>query len=279
MKAKEIIKEHKGIIIVVALVLLLAGGWYYMWSRIAANMTLANYETGYEQFTFEGAHYLLCDSASLRSYLPDAAAADESLCGERIGEMSFPSSAGTVSCPLYACKAFGDAAPCPLVIAERSGQYAAYELAGFASLDESPSAADVCAAYGIAGAETIEQIEVRDADGTLLEVITDAEALGDFCGKLTKLGADIGEAGLAKAYYDAYSAEYGETGKLTLAEGVIQYADDESYQQAMEFWCRGMCLMTIKLKSGLQLKNAVYAPVPGVFSLYGDYAFTDPLLD
>lgn len=275
MKAKEIIKEHKGVIIVVALVLLLAGGWYYMWSRIAANMTLANYETGYEQFTFEGAHYLLCDSASLHGYLPDAAGADESLCGERIGEMSFPSSAGTVSCPLYACKVFGDAAPYPLVIAERSGQYAAYELAGFESLDESPSAADVCAAYGITGAEAVAQIELRDADGSLLETVTDAEAIADFCGKLTALGDDIGEAGLAKAYYDAYTAEYGETDKLTLTDGKIQYADDEIYQHAMEYWSSGMCLVTVKMKSGLQLRNAVYAPVPAVFSLYGDYAFTE----
>ena len=46
--------------------------------------------------------------------------------------------------------------------------------------------------------------------------------------------------------------------------------------QAMEFWSGGMCLVTVRLKSGLQLRDAVYAPVPGVFSLYGDYEITVP---
>ena len=45
----------------------------------------------------------------------------------------------------------------------------------------------------------------------------------------------------------------------------------------MKFWTKDLRLVTIKLKNGYQLRDCIYAPVPGTFSVYGDYKITEPL--
>ena len=44
----------------------------------------------------------------------------------------------------------------------------------------------------------------------------------------------------------------------------------------MDFWTKDLRLVTIKLTNGLQLRDCIYAPVPGTFSIYGDYKITEP---
>ena len=52
--------------------------------------------------------------------------------------------------------------------------------------------------------------------------------------------------------------------------------NDTVYQEAMEYWTQDLRLVTITLKNGLQLRDCIYAPVPGTFSVYGDYKITEP---
>ena len=179
--------------------------------------------------------------------------------------------------PLYACKPLADAGKeNALILAERGGDYYAYELVGFPYLDDSPSIWAVCASYGIGAAEDLASVSVYDADGTPLYDIADADALSDFFDKFVKLGANLSDEEAAQAYYDAYVAAYGADEKLTLQNGNVEAADDEIYEKAMTLWSEGVCLVTIRLQNGLQLRDCIYAPVPGLFSVYGIYPITEP---
>ena len=148
---------------------------------------------------------------------------------------------------------------------------------GFQYLDQQTSIWAVCASYGIGGGEDLEAVEIKDQDGKLLETITDSAALSDFIDKFLKLGEDIGENGIAQAYFDAYTAEFGETDQIWFEDGTVKAANDAVYQEAMKFWTKDLRLVTIKLKNGYQLRDCIYAPVPGTFSIYGDYKITEPL--
>ena len=79
-----------------------------------------------------------------------------------------------------------------------------------------------------------------------------------------------------QAYYDAYVQQYPDSQGVTLENGALQFADDDSKQRAMTLWSDGMCLVSISLKNGLHLRELVYAPVPGFFAVYGIYRLTSP---
>ena len=274
---KAFLKKHLGIIFLVAAILLFAGGWLFVWNRIGNQMTKAAFRSVYDTLTFDGAHYVRCDLETVRAYLPDTEAISRDLCGDELGTLSFPSETGSVSCPLYACKPLADASKQnAIVLLEQEEGLSAYELSGFQYLDEQTSIWAVCASYGIGYPENIESVIVKDKEGNLLETISEPEALSEFFDRLLKLGEDIGEAGIAEAYYNAYTAEFGETDQIWLEDNTVKAKDDAVYQEAMDFWTKDLRLVTIKLTNGLQLRDCIYAPVPGTFSIYGDYKITEP---
>ena len=270
--------KSKAPLLIAVLFLLLAAVWYGIWNRLGSVLGRSRDQAAFNTFTYEGAYYAKCDLAALRCYLPDAAQIDGSLCGEELGALTIPTKQGEQHCPLYAEKDFPEADPAyPLLVLAHDGTYSVYECAGFASLDESPSVYAVCAAYGIGAGSSIAEVRVSDSDGTLISAITGQDDLERFFQGLLKLGDDIGEEGLANAYRDAYTEACGDDGKVTVENGRVRTADDETYQKAMKLWSEGICTVDIRLQNGLQLRGAVYAPVPAVFSLYGDYRITVPL--
>ena len=274
---KAFLKKHFGILIILAVFLLIAGIWLIMWNRISNQIDKAAYSSVYETLSFEGAYYAMCDLETVRAYVPEAAEISQALCGEQLGALSFPSEEGTVTCPLYACKPLQDAGKKnALLLLERPEGISAYELSGFQYLDSQTSIWAVCASYGIAYPEDLESVIIRDQDGKVLETITDRGALTAFNEKFLKLGEDIGQEGVAQAYYDSYTAEFGETGKIWLEDGTVKADNDEVYQEAMKFWTKDLRLVTIRMKNGYQLRDCIYAPVPGTFSVYGDYRITEP---
>ena len=274
---KSFLKKHFVLLIVLAVFLLIAAGWLFMWNRIGNQVSRAAYRSVYDSLTFDGAYYTKCDEKTVQAYLPDVNAVTSALCGEQLGTLSFPSEEGTVSCPLYACKPLQDAGKKnAIVLLEQKDGISAYELSGFQYLDQQTSIWAVCASYGIAYPEDLEAVIVKDQDGNLLETITDREQLTAFNDKFLKLGEDIGQAGVAQAYYDAYTAEFGQTDQIWLEDGTVKADNDTVYQEAMQFWTKDLRLVTIKLKNGYQLRDCIYAPVPGTFSVYGDYKITEP---
>ena len=88
---KAFLKKHLGMIIILAAFLLFVIGWLLIWGRVGKQMTQAAYRSVYETFSFDGAHYVQCDLQTVQAYLPDTDAVTEALCGEQLGELSFPS--------------------------------------------------------------------------------------------------------------------------------------------------------------------------------------------
>ena len=274
---KAFLKKHLGIIIVLAVFLLIAGGWLLVWRHIGNQVTKAAYRSVYDSLSFDGAYYAMCDLQTVQEYLPETEEISRALCGEQLGELTFPSEEGNVSCPLYACKPLQDAGKRnAVVLLEQPEGIRAYELTGFQYLDKQSSIWAVCASYGIGYPEDIESVLVRDQDGKLLETISGQDAVQSFLDKFLKLGEDIGESGIAQAYYDAYTAEFGETKQIWLEDDTVKAENDAVYQEAMKFWTKDLRLVTIRLTNGLQLRDCIYAPVPGTFSVYGDYKITEP---
>lgn len=277
---KAFFKENKGILLAAAIVLLLVGGWLLLWRYVGGQVEKAAYNAAYEQLSFDGAHYAQCDLETVQLYVPEADSIGRALCGAQIGELSFPAENGVVTCPLYACKPLEEAGKRrAVVLLEREGSLLPYELAGFQYLDDSPNIWAVCASYGIGFPENFESVTLADADGNVLETVTDREALSDFYDKFLKLGEDLGEEGLAQAYYDAYTARFGESDQIRMANGTVEAVSEEAYEEAMAYWSEGLLLVTIRLDNGLQLRNCIYAPVPKVFSVYGDYAITEQFFE
>lgn len=274
---KAFLKKNLGIVIILAVFLLFAGGWFLVWNRISNQVTKAAYQSVFDTLSFEGGYYARCDLQTVQAYLPDTDSITKKLCGDKLGELSFPTETGTESCPLYACAPLQDAGKKnALVLLENADGLSAYELSGFEYLDEQTSIWAVCASYGISYPEDIESVIIKNADGEQIDTITEKSALSDFTDKLLKLGEDIGESGVAEAYYNAYTDKFGETDQIWLEDGTIKAQDDAVYEEAMDFWTKDMKLVTISLKNGYQLRDCIYAPVPGTFSIYGDYKITEP---
>ncbi len=274
---KAFLKKNLGVILIVGAFLLFAGCWLLVWNRISNQMTKAAYQSVFDTLSYDNAYYTRCDLQTIQTYLPEIKDVTNALYGEQLGELSFPSETGTVSCPLYACKPLQDSGKNnALVLLEHTDGISVYELSGFAYLDQQTSIWAVCASYGIGYPEDIESVTVKDQNGELIETITEQDALSDFFDKLLKLGEDIGEAGVAEAYYNAYTAEFGETDQIWLEDNTVKAENDTVYQEAMDYWTKDLRLVTITLTNGYQLRDCIYAPIPGTFSIYGDYKITEP---
>ena len=274
---KAFLKNHRGLLIAAGIFLLFLCGWVLLWSRISQNVNNAEQEDAFSQFVYSGAYYTRCDAEAVRAYVPGTGAIDESLCGTQLGDMSIPTPNGPVICPLFACKALEDAElENSLLFLKRDSSILPYELSGFQVLDSDPSIWAVCAAYGIGGGKDFAAVTVRDTDGTELMQISDPDALDEFFRKFAALGEDLTDDEAAECYRDAYIAEFGDDGRITIADGKASAADDETYDKAMELWSRGVCAVDIRLTNGLQLRGCLYAPEPGLFTVYGVYHFDEP---
>lgn len=269
----QLLKKHGFKLLVILLIAAFAASWALIWKRIGDAMDTAAEDEVYAGFLLDGAYYTRCTAAALASYT-DQAAPDATFRGESVGDVAFETEAGTLYCEAYLCTLVPEHEPPALLMLDRPGD-PVYELSGFQSLGDAPSAADVCAAYGIASADDLSSVRITEADGTPIDEITGADDLAAFYEKLTALGEDIGQAGTAQAYYDVYLEKYGESDGISLENGEIQFADEDTEQKAMALWSEGLCLVTVRLKSGLQLRDLVYAPVPRVFAVYGSYRLTE----
>ena len=270
-------KAHWKIILVIGLFALFAGAWFLIWNRVGNQVEQAAYRSVYDTLTFDGAYYQKCELQTVQDYVPDAAEIGEALCGEELGTLQFPSENGTVTCPLYACKPLEDAGKeRGIVLLKGQEGYLAYELSGFSYLDDAPSVWAVCASYGIGAAEDIESLTLCDAEGSLLETVTDRDRIRDFFDRLVKLGDCLTDAELAQAYYDSYTAKFGDDGTLEIRDGKLQAKSDEAFSAAMTFWNTDVRMVTLKLKNGLLMRDCLYAPVPGIFAVYGNYRLTEP---
>ena len=265
------IQNRRRALLIGAGVLLFAELWVFFWLRISDAMKNARSDAVFAGFTYDGAYYTRMDADTLRLYTETPAG--ESLCGDSLGTVTL--SAG-ISRELFACRDVPREQYAPAVVLQDGTRYLAYELTGFTALDNAPSVRQVLDAYGITGADAVASVTVTEADGTAIDTITDADALSAFYEKLSALGDDIGEQGEMQAYYDAYVQQYPDSQGVTLENGALQFADDDSKQRAMTLWSDGMCLVSISLKNGLRLRELVYAPVPGFFAVYGIYRLTSP---
>ena len=270
----ELLRKHRKTILAVLIILLFAGLWLFIWLRVSDALRTAQQDEAYSGFVFDGACYTRIDTETLKLYTDTPVG--ESLCGTLLGTVPFTTAHGTEHDLLYACKDVPYTQYAPAVLLRVAGRYLPYELTGFSSIGDAPSAAEVLAAYGITGAESLVSVSVTEANGTPVDTITEPDDLKAFYEKLSALGEDIGEDGEMQAYYDAYRDKYPDDARVTLKDGEIQYADDESRQLAMTLWSDGMCLVSITLNNGLRLRNMVYAPVPGFFALYGIYRLNTP---
>lgn len=269
-------KEHWKIVLAVGLFLLFAGGWFLIWNRVGNQVEQAAYRSVYDTLTFDGAYYHKCELATVQDYVPSASEIGEALCGEELGTLQFPSETGTETCPLYACKPLEDAEQARSILLLKGQEgYLAYELSGFSYLDDSPSIWAVCASYGIGAAEDIESLTLADADGNLLETVTDRAQIKDFFDKLVKLGDCLTDEELALAYYDSYTAKYGDDGTLEIKDGKLQAKDNKAFSAAMDYWNTDVRMVTLRLKNGLLMRDCLYAPVPGIFAVYGNYRLTE----
>lgn len=261
-------------VVVIAALLL----WVIAWKIVGNRMEQTATDMQYTHFTYSDAIYARC---------PDAAniyklnlTGDMGDCGESVGTVQFTVDGVTVHREAYRVKdEESHAIAEPVLLVSHGEKCVPYELVGFTALNESPSITAVCEAYGIQSAEDLASVTVYDADGSVVQSFTAAEDLQPFYKKLIALGEDMGAAGQSRAYYDAYTAKYGSSDAITLKDGTIETADNETYQQAMELWGAGMCTVTMQLQNGLRLADMVYAPVPKVFQVYGYYAITEPFFE
>ena len=275
----EFLKKYGIGLAAAAAVLLIAAGWLVVWKKIGSAMHDAEYESAFDQFAYHGLYYARIGESELNDHY-SAPRTPEGIAGTRLDVITLPTPHGKEDCTLYAAgNGEGIDGQYPLTVLHCGAGWFAYEATGFESLGDAPSVTEVCGAFGLHSAESIESVSVADADGTVLAELTDTEDLRSFYEKLIRLGDDIGEAGQAKAYYDAYIGKFGENAGVTFSDGVIQFESDEANKQAMEYWAEGMRLVTIRIRNGFRLRNLVYAPVPKVFSVYGNYRFDDALCE
>ncbi len=275
----QFLKQHKGVLMLGAVIILIAVGWVIFWSRIGTQVNQAGYEAAFDTIVYKDAYYMQCDSTVLAEYVGEGAEIDSTLLGTAFDEAAVVSTtAGNVSCPAYRCAALEAAGQRDAIIFLKRGEtLLCYELTGYVSLGEQPPMEDVCAAYGLDSADAIASVGLRDADGALLDTITDKEALTAFYGKLTALGNALTDREISERYYASYVAEYGENDAIVLTDdGEVETTDDAIYEQAMTFWSAGLCLADIRLTNGLQLRRTVYMPAAGMYTVYGTYALDDP---
>lgn len=273
------LKKYGAGIAAAAAVLLIAAGWIIAWRRIGNAMHDAEYAEAFSSFTYDGVYYSRVTDSELSARYGEQRT-PEGIAGDRLGSVPFVTPRGTENGTLYAVgTADVTDGRYPLTVLQCGAGWFAYELSGFVSLGESPSISEVCGAYGLTEPESIVSVSIADADGSFLAELTDSASIRAFYEKLIRLGDDIGEEGQARAYYEAYIDKYGEDDGVTFADGSVQFANEEARTRAMTLWAEGVRLVTIRLINGFWLRDLVYAPVPGIFSVYGNYRFEDALCE
>ena len=275
----EFLRKYKGICLLVGVLLLIAGGWLLFWHRIGEQLDQAGYDAAFNEIQYEDTYYTRCDEDVLAEYLSGyvSGTALESLCGEQLGTVSIVTGQGIAERPVFRCKPLADAGlQDAIIMMPYEDTYYTYELSGFTALDDMPSIGAVCEAYGITSAAEIASVAVYDADGSLLDTMTEEAALSSFYAKLADLGDCLDNEETVNLYYAAYVAEYGESDAVSITDGEVEFADADTEEQAMTLWSTGLCLVNIRLKNGLQLRNTLYMPAAGMYAVYGTYALTVP---
>lgn len=248
-------------------------GWYFLWQRVETSISNAEFEAQIGSFEADGAYYTRLDADGLKAYLPDADAVDSSLCGDALGTQPFQINIGTVTAKAYALKGYAYSSACaPVKILDFSGKYYAYELVGFQSLDNQPTAQQVFAAYGANSADDLREITETDAETKQTKQHTDPDELALLYQMFSSLGAPVTDEQAAQAYYDVYVKEYGETEQLVIEDGEVRAKDEDTYNKAMKLWGKGMYTVDISFQNGLKLRGCVCAPEPGICGLYANYA-------
>lgn len=271
-----ITRKHRFLIIGISVAGILLILWFAMWQRIGKELDQAESDAAYSSFALEGAIYAACTETIMQEYLTEPIQYHAADCGSVLGEVSFHTAQGTTTGTVYRLRQLEDAGlKDAVILMQRGGRYTGYELVGFEALQNSPSISAVCNAYEIYSHADLQSVTITDADGAVLETVSDAKALSDFYEKLIALGDDIGAAGQAKAYYDAYVQKYGASDAIAINGDTVETADEDTYLKAMDLWSNGMCTVSIRLTNGLFLRDLVYAPIPGVFHVYGYYTITD----
>lgn len=266
-------------IAVAVLAVLCVTGWVYIWNRIGNSMHDAEYAASFSEFSWHGADYARVSQEELQDHFSEPRT-PESIAGDRLDEIVFPTTRGTETCTLYAA-GYPDGVDgvYPLTVLHTGAGWFAYEVAGLESLGNSPSVSAVCGAFGLTDAGMIESVTIEDAaDGSKAD-LTEPADLEKFYAKLTALGDSISEEEQAKAYYDAYVREYGEESGVTLEGGKVQFASEEANERATALWAEGVRLVTIRLRNGFRLRDLVYAPVPQLFTVYGCYHFDGEIVE
>ena len=265
-------KKYLKVLIVLVLLLGFGGGWYLLWQKVQRSVEDAEFEAQISSFDAGGAHYQRLDADGLRAYLPDADGVTAKNCGLPLGTQALSVSVGTLSANAYVLADYAyTGASVPVRVLEIAGKYYAYELIGFTALDNMPTIDTVCEAYGIGSAADIAAITETTADTKEVREITDAGEIQAYYGKIRALSEPLTNAQTAQIYYDVYTAEYGETDKLEIADDAVNALDDETYEKAMSLWGEGMYTVDISLRNGLKLRGCICAPKTGIFSVYANY--------
>lgn len=269
-------KKYLKALIIFVLLLGVGGGWYLLWQKVQRSVEDAEFEAQISYFDAGGAHYQRLDAEGLAAYLPDAGEITAKNCGLPLGTQALSVSAGTLTANAYVLADYAyTGVNVPVRVLEIAGRYYAYELVGFSALDGMPTIGAVCEAYGIGSAADIAEITETVADTKEVREITDAGAIQAYYEKIAALSEPLTNAQTAQIYYDVYTAEYGETDKLEIADDTVNALDDETYEKAMSLWGEGMYTADISLKNGLKLRGCICAPKTGIFSVYANYRMAD----
>lgn len=265
-------KKRTLLCIVIPLLLLLAAGYLLMWHRIRTKLQDAEAEAQYAVFTLDDAVYEECSLGIVQLYAPEITGITKEICGESAGSARFSEE----EYPLYRLLALeAEGKRDGILVMEKEGVLRCYELTGFLSLADSPSITDVCQVYGIQSAEDIRSVSVTEADGTPIDTMTNSEDISGFYQKFAALGESLSDAEQAKAYYDVYAEKYGDTDDLTIEGASLTANSEEANERAYALWGEGMCMVGLELSNGLRISDMVYAPVPRIFSVFGNYRLTE----
>lgn len=264
----------------IAAVLVILAGWLFLWHRIASQLQQAQDAAAYIEFRYAGAYYTECDLSVVQLYAPDITELSHDICGSVAGEVTdFPHATAAVQKTAYHLAALESAGKRDgILLLEDGDTLRCYELTGFQALDDAKEISDVCAAYGITGAEDLLQVTVAEVDGTLIDTLTDAADLEGFYEKFVALGTRLGTEEQMRAYYDAYDAVYDAEADLILdlEQHSLTPTSDAAQERAYALWGEGMCVVTLELRNGLQISDMIYAPTPGLFTVYGQYRLSEP---
>lgn len=159
--------------------------------------------------------------------------------GEKMGSVELPADTGTVIVDVYHFASLPEYDA--ICIAGLPDGYAFYVAGGLSLTQEQMAVSDgILEAYGMP--ESILELEVRDAGGSVLHTVTDKAQIEAFCTLLsgkTNIGLLEKEKLAAKLWYDTYG---NEDVYFDEAEGYIKFnaeSTDDLYDTAHQLWSAG----------------------------------------